>query len=162
MKISVYLTHDDIDAILSVVEKYNFVDGFVIGNLHKQRDQLNLKTSTRRLDLLATGGISGAPIRDFSDDLIRYVYSKANGRYVIIGSGGVFGAEDAYRKIKLGASLVQLVTGMIYEGPTLIKHINRDLVELLRKDGLAHISEAIGRDVELVVTQPKIAEPVIM
>jgi dihydroorotate dehydrogenase len=162
LKISVYLTHDDIDAILSVVEKYNFVDGFVIGNLHKRRSQLNLKTSTKRSDLLAAGGISGAPIRDFSDELIRYVYSETNGRYVIIGSGGVFSAEDAYRKIKLGASLVQLVTGMIYEGPTLIKRINRDLVELLSKDGLEHISEAIGRDVKLVATQPKTVEPVIM
>ena len=60
--------------------------------------------------------------------------------------GGVFSAEDAYKKIKLGASLVQLITGMIYKGPSLIGHINHDLVALLKKDGYKNISEAVGAD----------------
>jgi dihydroorotate dehydrogenase len=60
--------------------------------------------------------------------------------------GGIFSAEDAYAKIRLGASLVQLITGMIFEGPQLIGEINRGLVRLLKRDGFSHISEAVGVD----------------
>jgi dihydroorotate dehydrogenase len=65
---------------------------------------------------------------------------------VIIGCGGVFSAEDAYKKIKLGASLVQLLTGMIYEGPQVISEINQGLVRLLKRDGFKNISQAVGAD----------------
>jgi len=65
---------------------------------------------------------------------------------VIIGCGGVFTAEDAYKKIKAGASLIQLITGMIYQGPQVISEINQGLVELLEKDGYDSISEAIGEN----------------
>ena len=68
-------------------------------------------------------------------------------RFVIIGCGGVFTAEDAYQKIKLGASLVQLITGMVYGGPQQIGVINRGLVKLLKKDGYKNLSEAIGASV---------------
>ena len=64
----------------------------------------------------------------------------------IIGVGGVFSAEDAYAKIKAGASLVGLITGLFFEGPQLVGQINRGLVELLKKDGFSHISEAVGAD----------------
>ena len=66
---------------------------------------------------------------------------------MIVGVGGIFSAEDAYKKIKLGASLVQLITGMIYKGPQLIGEINEGLVELLKKDGYSKVSEAVGVDV---------------
>ena len=65
---------------------------------------------------------------------------------MLVGVGGIFTAEDAYRKIRLGASLVQLITGMIFEGPQTISEINRGLVELLKKDGFKNVSEAIGVD----------------
>jgi dihydroorotate dehydrogenase len=81
---------------------------------------------------------------EITDNLISYVYKKTNGKYIIIGSGGVFSAEDAYDKIKRGASLIQLITGMIYEGPQLIGEINAGLVKLLKADGYKNISEAIG------------------
>jgi dihydroorotate dehydrogenase len=64
----------------------------------------------------------------------------------LIGLGGVFTAEDAYEKIKAGASLVQIITGLIYGGPTTVKKINKELVELLARDGYRHISEAVGKE----------------
>jgi dihydroorotate dehydrogenase len=67
---------------------------------------------------------------------------------VIIGCGGVFSATDAYEKIIRGASLVQLITGMIFEGPQLISEINFGLVDLLERDGFSHISEAIGSKIK--------------
>lgn len=67
------------------------------------------------------------------------------GRFFIIGAGGVFNAEDAYQKIRLGASLVQIYTALIYEGPAVVKRINRGLSALLKRDGYKHVSEAVGQ-----------------
>ncbi len=92
------------------------------------------------------GGFSGKVVKDISDDLIKYVYKKSEGRLVIIGLGGIFTADDAYKKIKNGASLVQLITGMIFQGPQTISEINQTLAELLRKDGFSNISQAVGID----------------
>ena len=75
------------------------------------------------------------------------MFKKTKGKFIIIGSGGVFNGEDAYRKIKNGASLVQLITGMVYEGPGIVKKINQELVELLEKDGYKNIKMAIGSNV---------------
>ena len=90
------------------------------------------------------GGISGKPVQDLSDKLLSYIYKKEKGRFVLIGCGGIFSATDAYRKIRLGASLVQMVTGVIFEGPQVVSEINRQLVRLLRRDGFKNISEARG------------------
>jgi len=83
-------------------------------------------------------------VEELTDNLIKYVYKRTQGKYIIIGCGGVFNAEDAYKKIKLGASLIQLITGMVYQGPQTISQINLGLVKLLKKDGYKNISEAIG------------------
>lgn len=91
------------------------------------------------------GGLSGAPLRDLSTRVIRQVYALSGGRLPIIGAGGVFSAEDAYQKIRAGASLVQLYTGLIYEGPGLPGEINRGLARLLKGHGLKNIGEAVGK-----------------
>ncbi|PIV08306.1 dihydroorotate dehydrogenase (quinone), partial [Candidatus Roizmanbacteria bacterium CG03_land_8_20_14_0_80_39_12] len=81
------------------------------------------------------------------NELVKLTYQNFEKRFVIIGCGGIFSAADAYRKFKLGASLVQLITGMIYQGPQLISQINSELVDMLDKDGFKNISEAIGTGV---------------
>lgn len=93
------------------------------------------------------GGLSGRPLTGKSSDIIRSVYKLAQGKLPIIGCGGIFSAQDAYDKIRAGASLIELYTALIYEGPELIKKINEDLLELLRKDGFKHLSDAVGVDV---------------
>lgn len=146
LKISSHLHTDEVDAILAVVQKYTFVDGFVVGNLSKRRNELSLQSTAEELNKIPQGGISGLPIRDMATNLIRHIYTKTRGKYTIIGLGGVFTAEDAYVKIKAGASLVQLVTGLIYGGPTAVKRINRGLVDLLKRDGFATVGDAVGHD----------------
>ena len=79
--------------------------------------------------------------------LVRYAYMKAGDRYVIVGCGGIYTAEDAYELIKNGATLLQLITGMIYGGPGAMKKINKGLVKLLERDGYENISEAVGVEV---------------
>ena len=146
LKISNDLTFREVDEILAVVQKYPFVDGFVVANLAKRRDILHLKSSPSRLNLLPQGGISGDPVKDLSTNLVRHIYRRTDGKYVLIGLGGVFTAEDAYEKIKAGASLVQIITGLIYGGPTVVKKINQGLVKLLARDGYEQIKDAVGRD----------------
>lgn len=145
LKISSDLSHEEIDAILATVKKYPFVDGFVVANLAKHRDVLQLRSSKEQLDAIPLGGISGAPIRRLSTEMIRYIYRATGGRYLLIGLGGIFTAEDAYEKIKAGASLVQMVTGLVYGGPMAVKRINRGLVKLLARDGYATIGAAVGK-----------------
>ena len=75
---------------------------------------------------------------------IKLTYKKYKNKLIIIGCGGVFNGQDAYKKIKLGASLIQMITGMIFQGPQVISQINLELEELLEKDGFKNIKEAIG------------------
>jgi len=157
LKLSTHLTVEEVDAILAIVEKYSgggraagatpLVDGFIVGNLSKRRDILNLVSSPEKLNVIPRGGISGKPLRELSTGLIRHIYKTTHGRYIIIGLGGIFTAEDAYEKIKAGASLVQIITGLIYGGPQTVKKINKGLVELLKRDGYANISDAVGKEI---------------
>jgi len=145
LKVSSHLSMDEVDAIIAVVKRYSFVDGFVVANLARDRRILHLRSPKKQLEILPEGGISGAPIKMLTTEMIRHVYKKTGGRYVIIGLGGVFTAEDAYEKIKAGASLVELVTGLIYGGPMAVKRINQGLVKLLERDGYATIADAVGK-----------------
>lgn len=92
------------------------------------------------------GGLSGAPIYKRALQVISYLYKKSDGQIPLIGCGGVSSAMDAYVMIKAGASLIQVYTGMIYEGPGLIKKINQGLVALLKRDGYTNIKEIIGKN----------------
>lgn len=92
------------------------------------------------------GGLSGAPLTDLSTAMIRRFYEMTKGQLPIIGAGGIINGQDAYAKIRAGASLVQLYSGLVFEGPSLIRKINLDLLDLLRSDGFSHINEAVGAD----------------
>ncbi len=92
------------------------------------------------------GGISGELLKEKSYNLFRALAKELYGKTILISVGGIDSADEAYRRIKAGASLVQVYSMLIYLGPTLIKDINEGLVELLEADGYSHISEAIGAD----------------
>lgn len=141
LKLSPDLGPGTVSQIISVALQYG-ITGLIIGNLTKNRNNARLYEDVSTF----TGGISGKPTELLSNNLIAHTYRESQGELVIIGCGGVFSAEDAYTKIKLGASLVQLITGMIYAGPQLISSINLGLVKLLRKDGFANIRDAVGID----------------
>ena len=133
-----------LEELLAEVEGADFVSGFVF-NLPSTRPE-GLRTPRHRVDSLP-GAISGKPIEALIDTCIRELYRHMDRRrYRIIGAGGVFNAEDTYRKIRLGASLVQLLTALVYAGPGIVKEINQGLCQLLDRDGFASISEAIGVD----------------
>lgn len=141
LKLGADLTPDGLDALVHVTDRHR-IHGFILSNLTKQK---NLP-SIRQDELVITdkGGVSGKPVAPLSNALISHLYRSVGDRYVIIGTGGIFTAEDAYEKIKNGASLVQLATGMIFQGPQSIGEINRGIAQMLHEDGYHNISEAIG------------------
>lgn len=121
---------------------HSFPAGVIYGNLQKNRKNPQLIASEVRL--WEKGNFSGKPTFDRSNELISLAYKRYNKRFIIIGCGGVFSAADAYEKIKRGATLVQLITGMIFEGPQLISQINLGLAELLQRDGYRELHQAVG------------------
>jgi len=130
VKLSPDINFNDINKIVDISARYK-ISGFICSNLTKEEG--------------THGGYSGKLVQKKADKQLSYIYRKSKARFVIIGTGGIFSTEDAYKKIKLGANLVQLVTGMIYNGPGLIGEINLGLAELMKKDGFENIGEAVGK-----------------
>ena len=93
------------------------------------------------------GGLSGKPLRESALSMIREVYKLTNGKVPLVGVGGISSIEDAYDRIKAGASLLQVYTSFVYEGPTLISKLSNGIAEKLREDGYTHYSQAIGANV---------------
>jgi dihydroorotate dehydrogenase len=145
IKFSPDMGMETVDALLEVISRHK-VHGLVCTNLTKKRDNPNILDN----NIPGVGGLSGKVVEELSNQLIAYVYKKTQGKYVIVGCGGVFTAEDAYKKIRLGASLIQLITGMVFLGPQVIGEINLGLVKLLEQDGFNNISQAIGVDNPIV------------
>ncbi len=120
------------------------ISGFIFTNLVKDRNNKYFdKDEINSVDDLK-GNFSGKPTQENADRLLKQMYKDYSNHTIFIGTGGIFNAQDAYTKIKNGASLVQLITGMIFEGPQVISKINHDLVKLIEKDGYENISEAVG------------------
>lgn len=143
IKMSPDLTLKEVDDILEVSAKHK-VDGFICSNLTKKRENHKIVDKV----VPEKGGISGKVVQHLANDLIAHIYKKVGKEKIIVGVGGIFTAEDAYEKIKHGASLVQLITGMIFVGPSVISEINLGLAKLLKRDGYKHISEAVGANVK--------------
>jgi dihydroorotate dehydrogenase len=141
IKLSPDLSETELDQILDLARSHR-IHGIICTNLTKKRINPKILDS----NVPALGGLSGKVVEELSDKLLSYVYKREGERFVLIGSGGVFSAEDAYRKIRLGATMVQMITGMIYEGPQVISEINRGLAKFLMRDGFRNISEAVGAD----------------
>lgn len=134
VKISPGLSLHELDETLEVIVTEK-VDGIEATNTTTQKPP--------SLDTLK-GGLSGFPLKSRSTEIIRYLYRATNGQLPIIGVGGVFNANDVLEKIKAGASAIQLYTGLVYEGPFIVKTINKDLCEYMNKEGISSISKLRG------------------
>ena len=125
LKIAPDLTDSQLDDILEIARETQ-LSGLVATNTTISRD--NLSTEAAHVASLGAGGLSGKPLRARATEVIRYLHQKSDGGLPIIGSGGIHSAADAREKLDAGASLIQLYTGFIYEGPALVNQINRSLV----------------------------------
>ena len=125
LKIAPDLTNEQLDDIIEIVLDTK-TDGVIATNTTIARE--NLKTPASDLDKTGAGGLSGAPLKKRSTEVIRYLHQKSAGAFPIIGVGGIMSAEDAVEKLEAGASLIQIYTGFVYEGPALVKQINKKLI----------------------------------
>jgi dihydroorotate dehydrogenase len=145
VKIAPDLEWDAIADVIQLAQTYQLA-GIVATNTTIRRDGLK----TQRIEATGkpvteeAGGISGAPVRQRSTEVIRFIYQQTQGQLPIIGVGGIFTAEDAWEKITAGASLIQVYTGWIYEGPWMVRRILQGLVDKVEEQGLTSISQAVG------------------
>jgi dihydroorotate dehydrogenase len=145
VKIAPDLADGDILAIVDLAQQHQLA-GIIATNTTIRRDQLKTRTiaATGKAVTEEAGGISGRPVRDRSTAVIRLIYRHTQGRLPIVGVGGIFTAADAWDKITAGASLIQVYTGWVYEGPGMAKRVLQGLVERLDAHGFDNIQAAVG------------------
>ena len=145
IKIAPDLDWQDIRDILNLATNYN-LSGVIATNTTIRRDGLNtdiLKETGNSIKDEA-GGISGLPVKQRATEVVRFIYQETNGNLPIVGVGGIFNANDAWEKIIAGASLLQVYTGWVYEGPWMVERVLSGLLAKLEEKGLDSISEAVG------------------
>jgi dihydroorotate dehydrogenase len=141
VKIAPDATDDDLDDIVAVSRELR-IDSIIVGNTTLSRPP-SLR-STRRQE---AGGLSGTPLMALSTEVLRRTARRVERQFPLIGAGGVGSGADAYAKIRAGATLVQLYSMLVYEGPPLVRRIKDELAGLLARDGYSSVSQAIGADV---------------
>ncbi len=124
LKIAPDLSFEQLDDIVEIIQETK-TDGIIATNTTISREGLSYPES--EIEKIGNGGLSGKPLKDRSTEIIRYIVKKSNNAFPVIGVGGIMTAEAAIEKLEAGASLVQLYTGFIYEGPALIKKINKSI-----------------------------------
>ncbi len=138
LKLKPDFSEKEIEEIIAIAESYTWVTGFIVSNLTTHREGLH--RSVEELNSLSLkGGLSGLPTQKRSLDAIRFLHARTS--KIIIGCGGVFNGKDAVEKIKAGASLVQIVTALIFEGPGVVSKINKEVVAILQEEGCENIDE---------------------
>ena len=146
VKIAPDLEWGAIADVIALAQQHQLA-GIIATNTTIRRDGLKTqRLSTGNLVAQEAGGISGVPVRQRSTEVIRFIYQETQGQLPIIGVGGIFTAEDAWEKITAGASLVQVYTGWIYEGPWMVRRVLEGLLRKLDEQGLKSIQDAIGSD----------------
>lgn len=140
LKIAPDLTEQDMKDIAGIAV-FGGLDGLIVSNTTIARPDSLISSNARQ-----TGGLSGVPLFEPSTAVLRRMYALTHGSLPIIGVGGISSGLDAYVKIRAGASLVQLYSALVYQGPQLVNCIKRDLVELLARDGFKSIAQAVGAD----------------
>ena len=125
LKVSPDLSHEQLDEIIEYSLRSG-IDGIVAGNTTRSRDGLT-SISPEKIEAIGNGGMSGAPVHKKNLELVRYVHTKSEGKLPIIGVGGIMSPEDAKEMMDAGASLVEIYSGFIYEGPSLVKKILKHL-----------------------------------
>lgn len=141
LKIAPDVTDGQLSDIVSILKEVK-LDGIIATNTTLSRS--GLKTPTTKVEGIGNGGLSGAPLTQRSNQVVGQLYAELKGDIPIIGVGGIMSGEDAWQMILAGASLVQIYTGFIYGGPTIVRDINRHIAKKLEQNGLSSVQEAVG------------------
>ncbi|MDP6440802.1 MAG: quinone-dependent dihydroorotate dehydrogenase [Pelagibacteraceae bacterium] len=139
LKVSPDIEDNHISEIVDAATNNDIAAIILTNTTNGNRDNLRSKIKKEK------GGLSGKPLQEISTNMIKKFYKQLNGKIPIIGVGGVDSGKSAYEKITAGASLLQLYTGFIYKGPSVVKDIKKGLIQILKAEGLNNIKEAIGK-----------------
>jgi len=139
LKLSPDMTNEDLKKSIIIIKEFS-IQGIIATNTTVKRERLRSKYQSEK------GGLSGKPLQNLSTLVIKELFRELGDNLKIIGVGGIFNGQDAYEKIRAGASAVQIYTGLIYEGPGLVLKVKKELSELLENDGFKTVEEAIGVD----------------
>ena len=139
LKVSPDIKDNHISEIVDVATKNDIAAIILTNTTNGNRD--NLRSEVKKEE----GGLSGEPLQQISTNMIKKFYKQLNGKIPIIGVGGVNSGKSAYEKIIAGASLLQLYTSFVYRGPSIAKDIKKELIQILKTEGLSNIKEAIGK-----------------
>jgi dihydroorotate dehydrogenase len=148
LKIAPDLTLADLDDVVGIARRYR-IDGMIVGNTTLTRPNLR-----DRVTSIEQGGLSGRPLFPLSTRMLAETYVRTEGAFPLIGVGGIDSGAAAFAKIKAGASLIQLYSGLVFRGVGLIAAIKRDLIDFMRVGRLDQLSDAVGRDSAAVTAEP--------
>ena len=148
IKISPDVNDKELNDLCNIALESDKVDGLILTNTTITRQNLHSKPVKNSWKIDETGGLSGPPLRNLSNQIIHKVYKKTKGKIVLIGVGGVSSGKDAFEKISLGCNLVQLYTSLIYQGPNLIFDILNELSYLLKKNNLKNVYQLVGTNLK--------------
>jgi len=143
-KITPDITTDQLLHLMQDTDGYSWAKGFVLTNLTHDRSGL----TSKNLSIAATGGVSGPRLKTLAEESLSLAYKNGKHRFQFIGCGGLDSVEDAYRRIKLGATALQIVTSLIYNGPLWPSRLMRGLALRLKQEGFKNVKEAVGVDVK--------------
>ena len=149
IKISPDISAYDLKNICDVVLNEDSIEGLILTNTTISREPIQSMPLRNSWKVVEQGGLSGPPLKKKSNEIIKSVYNKIKGKKILIGVGGISSGRDAFEKISLGCSLIQLYTSLIYKGPNVVSDILSDLSDLIKKKGLKNIKELIGSNIEL-------------
>lgn len=141
VKLSPDLNQPELERIVDVAQR-TAIAGIIATNTTTSRE--GLRTSAKQVEAVGAGGLSGQPLRECSNRMIARIYQLTAGTIPLIGVGGIFNAEDAWQSICAGASLIQLYTGFIYQGPRIATEINAGLEEIMKREGFRSLDDAVG------------------
>ncbi|MFK7765935.1 MAG: quinone-dependent dihydroorotate dehydrogenase [Mariniblastus sp.] len=144
LKIAPDVTDEQLADIISILKEVR-LDGIIATNTTLSR--ADLQTPESQVNEIGNGGLSGAPLTERSREVVRQLYSELKGEIPIIGVGGIMNGEDAWKMIRSGASLIQIYTGFIYGGPTVVRDMNQFISKQLASSEFSSLSDAVGADV---------------
>ena len=149
VKLSPDLSDKELEDICKLSLKSKVVDGLILTNTTVTRENLESKQVRDFWKISEDGGLSGPPLRELSNEIIRKTYKLTKGKIVLIGVGGITSGRDAFEKISFGCSLLQLYTSLVFKGPNVVVNILSELSSLLKEKGIKKVEDLVGKNINL-------------
>ncbi len=149
IKLSPDLSDEELNDICKLSLSSKFIDGLILTNTTITREKLESKPVRDFWKISEEGGLSGPPLKELSNKIIRKTYKLTKGKIVLIGVGGISNGRDAFEKISCGCSLLQLYTSLVYKGPNVVVDILSELSGLLKDKGIKKVEDLVGKNINL-------------